>query len=73
MSFNSNLGRMEYIVSSPALEYTYNFQIFNIEDLAVYLIPFGEAVDDTTQKLTLHTDYTVIIKNIHLVMRINNR
>jgi len=62
MSFNSNIARMEYIVSNiSTLEYTFNYQIFAGEDLIVYQVPYGDLADDTTQKLNIISDYTVTI------------
>ena len=62
MSFNSNPSRVEYVVTvSTNKTYTFNFKIFEPENLVVYKIPSGTLPDDKTNKLLLNVDYTVSI------------
>ena len=61
MSFNSNPSRVEYVVNTKTTTYTFNFKIFEPENLVVYKIPSGTLPDDETNKLLLNVDYTVSI------------
>ena len=61
MSFNSNPSRVEYVVNTKTTTYTFNFKIFEPENLVVYKIPSGTVPDDETNKLLLNVDYTVSI------------
>ena len=46
MSFNSNPSRVEYVANTTATTFTFNFTIFNAEDVMVYKIPVGVTPDD---------------------------
>ena len=61
MSFNSNPSRVEYVVNTKTTTFTFNFKIFEPENLVVYKIPSGTLPDDETNKLLLNVDYTVSI------------
>ena len=61
MSFNSNPSRVEYVVNTKTTTFTFNFKIFEPENLVVYKIPSGTLPDDKTNKLLLNVDYTVSI------------
>ena len=61
MSFNSNPSRVEYVVNTKTTTFTFNFKIFEPENLVVYKIPSGTSPDDETNKLSLNVDYTVSI------------
>ena len=62
MSFNSNPSRVEYVANTTATTFTFNFTIFNAEDVMVYKIPVGVTPDDKQHLLTL-ADYKVSINN----------
>ena len=61
MSFNSNPSRVEYVVNTKTTTFTFNFKIFEPENLVVYKIPSGTLPDDETNKLLLNVDYTISI------------
>ena len=61
MSFNSNPSRVEYVVNTKTTTFTFNFKIFEPENLVVYKIPSGTLPDDETNKLLLNVDYKVSI------------
>lgn len=62
MSFNSNVARVEYIVTNTnSLDYSFNFQIYTDTDLLVYKVPANTLADDTLHKINLITNYTVTI------------
>ena len=61
MSFNSNPSRVEYVVNTKTTTFTFNFKIFEPENLLVYKIPSGTLPDDETNKLLLNVDYTISI------------
>ena len=62
MSFNSNPSRVEYVVTTKNKTFTFNFAIFNAEDVMVYKVPVGVTPDDNQHLLTL-TDYKVTMNN----------
>lgn len=60
MAFNTNIGKQSFTASSGQTDFTFNFKIYTNTDLKVYKTPSGQAPDDTTDILTLTTDYTVV-------------
>lgn len=61
MAFNSTAGRAEYTATAGQTVFPFLFKIFNDTDIKVYQTPSGSTPDDTTDLLTLTTDYTVTI------------
>lgn len=61
MAFNTAEGRAEYTASGGQVLFTFTFKIYTTADILVYLTPAGQTYDDTTDLLTLTTDYTVVI------------
>lgn len=61
MAFNTNIGKQSFTASSGQTDFTFNFKIYTNTDLKVYKTPSGQAPDDTTDILTLTTDYTVVV------------
>lgn len=61
MAFNNNPGKQSFTASGGQTGFDFNFKIYADEDLKVYLTPEGQDPDDTTDILTLTTDYTVVI------------
>ncbi len=59
--FNNNPGKQSFIATGGQVDFDFNFKIYANVDLKVYLTPEGQDPDDTTDLLTLTTDYTVVI------------
>ena len=62
MSYNSNPGRISFLVSnSGTIDYTFIFKIFEEPNIKVLLTPQGQSASDIDDLLVLNTDYTVNI------------
>lgn len=56
---NDVVPRVQYTAAAGEDEFTYPFEIFEDEDLLVYLTPEGQTPDQNTDLLTLDVDYAV--------------
>lgn len=61
MAFNNNPGKQSFTATGGQTEFDFNFKIYADIDLKVYLTPDGQDPNDTTDILTLNTDYTVVV------------
>ncbi len=61
MAFNTAEGRATYTALSAQTEFTFTFKVFTTADIKVYQTLNGNTPNDTTDLLTLTTDYTVSI------------
>lgn len=61
MAFNNNEPRQEFTATGGQTDFVFNFKIYAETDLNVYLTPVGQIANDTTDILTVVTDYTVVI------------
>jgi hypothetical protein len=61
MAFNSNEGKNSFTASASQTDFIFNFKIFAVGDIKVFLTPAGQSPDDTADILTITTDYTVVI------------
>lgn len=61
MAFNNNPGKQSFTATGGQTEFDFNFKIYADIDLKVYLTPDGQDPNDTTDILTLTTDYTVVV------------
>lgn len=61
MSFNSNEGRQSFTASSGQTAFAFNFKIYVVSDVKVYLTPVGQAPDDVADLLSYSSEYTVTI------------
>jgi hypothetical protein len=61
MAFNTNKGRQSFTASGGQTDFDFNFKIYEVTDIKVYLTPTGSTPDDTTDLLTYGSDYTVSI------------
>lgn len=61
MAFNINPGKQQFTATASQTVFTFNFAIFADTDLKVYQTLAGAVANDTTDILTISTNYTVSI------------
>lgn len=61
MSFNTAVGRVEYLASSGQSDFDFVFKIYEADDILVWLTPVGQDPDDIGDLLSHVSDYTIVI------------
>lgn len=56
---NDTFTKVQYIATASQTIFAYSFPIYSENDLAVYRTPVGQTPDDTAQRLTINSDYTI--------------